>query len=87
MRQFAWAGSALQLLCACEPTVGCFMHAAPSGTPGGRWRGSGGRPSPMSAQTTHGLAHPLDSDPFTFTVTDRRVRGALQHCLLPVHAL
>ena len=45
--------------------------AGHSATPAGKWRGSAGRPSPMSATTTMGQRP--SADPYTFTVTDRKV--------------
>ena len=45
--------------------------AGHSATPAGKWRGSAGRPSPMSATTT--LGGRPSADPYTFTVTDRKV--------------
>lgn len=45
--------------------------AGHSATPAGKWRGSAGRPSPMSATTSMGQRP--SADPYTFTVTDRKV--------------
>ena len=54
-----------------EGELPVLAGAGHSATPAGKWRGSAGRPSPMSATTTMGPRP--SADPYTFTVTDRKV--------------